>query len=206
MKQTPFWGVLLATLALGYAGQALHASSASRSDMRPAAADQPNGLVNAGEPSQWAKFVVCGNTVAAENRTNVKNSGEQGVVMKTKSSHQQEAEAVLKALHAAINSHDVKSVVACFAQDVRSEQPRHPERSFIGRASVEKNWAANFAQLPDFHAEVIRVISDENVVWTEWRWSGTQANGHSVDLRGVTLFGVEEGLIQWARLYMDPVG
>ena len=39
----------------------------------------------------------------------------------------------------------------------------------------------------------------------EWRWTGTQQDGNPFEWRGVTLFGIREGQIAWARLYMEPV-
>lgn len=42
-------------------------------------------------------------------------------------------------------------------------------------------------------------------MWTEWRWTGTRANEAPLDIRGVTLFGVEDGRIVSGRLYMEEV-
>ena len=37
-------------------------------------------------------------------------------------------------------------------------------------------------------------------MWTEWRWSVT-----NLQMAGVTIMGIKEDLISWARLYMEPV-
>lgn len=42
-------------------------------------------------------------------------------------------------------------------------------------------------------------------MWAEWRWSGTRADAPPLDMRGVTLFGVEDGRIAWGRLYLEEV-
>ncbi len=36
-------------------------------------------------------------------------------------------------------------------------------------------------------------------------WTGTRANEAPLDIRGVTLFGIEAGLIVSGRLYMEEV-
>src|SRR5262249_38904470 len=112
---------------------------------------------------------------------------------------------VLERLHLAMNEHDLAGFLACFGPGYRSEQPTHPNRGFSGRGQVEKNWAALFAGIPDFHADLLAASGDADTVWAEWRWSGTRAGEPPLDMRGVTLFGVEGGLIAWGRLYMEEV-
>ena len=112
---------------------------------------------------------------------------------------------VLERLHQALNHHDLAGFVACFAPEYRSEQPAHPNRGFGGREQVEKNWAALFSGMPNFHAELVATAFDGDTVWAEWRWSGTRAGEPPLDMRGVSLFGVEGGLIGWGRLYMEEV-
>src|SRR5689334_19125293 len=115
------------------------------------------------------------------------------------------SEEVLERLHHAMNQHDLAAFLDCIRTDYRSEQPAHPNRGFGGREQVEKNWAALFAGIPDFHAELVATVADCDTVWAEWRWSGTRADEPPLDMRGVTLFGVQDGRIAWARLYMEEV-
>lgn len=115
------------------------------------------------------------------------------------------SKAVIERLHHAMNEHDLAAFLACLAPDYRSEQPAHPNRGFGGREQVEKNWAAIFASIPDFHAELLAASAESDAVWAEWRWSGTRGDRPPLDMRGVTLFGVEGGLITWGRLYMEEV-
>jgi limonene-1,2-epoxide hydrolase len=112
---------------------------------------------------------------------------------------------VLERLHHTMNQHDLAGFVACFGPDYRSEQPAHPTRGFGGREQVEKNWTALFAGIPDFHAELVAKTADGDTVWAEWRWFGTRAGEPPLEMRGVTVFGVEDGLIAWGRLYMEEV-
>jgi len=112
---------------------------------------------------------------------------------------------VLERLHRALNRHDLSEFVACFGPSYRSEQPAHPNRGFGGRDQVEKNWAALFSGMPDFHAELVAAAADGDTLWAEWRWSGTRSGEPPLHMSGVTVFGIEDGLIAWGRLYMEEV-
>lgn len=52
---------------------------------------------------------------------------------------------VVKRLLAALNSHDVEAVVACLAEDLTTERPAHPARSFHGKDQVRRKPAARNA-------------------------------------------------------------
>ena len=108
-------------------------------------------------------------------------------------------------LRAATNAHDIDAFVACFAEDYDSVQPAHPDRAFRGRDQVRANWSAIFTSVPDFAASVIRADTVGDIVWSEWRWEGTGADGGRLDMAGVIIFGIREELIAWARLYIEPV-
>jgi ketosteroid isomerase-like protein len=112
---------------------------------------------------------------------------------------------VLARLTEAMNRRDLGAFVACFDPDYESEQPAHPDRRFRGRAQVERNWAAMFAGLPDFHADVVRSSVEDDHVWVEWRWTGTRADGTRLDACGACVFGVKAGRLRWGRLYMEDV-
>lgn len=108
-------------------------------------------------------------------------------------------------LNDAINDHDIEAFVANFADDYLSEQPVHPSRTFRGRDQVRKNWTMNFTDMPDFSSRILHHETDENHIWVEWEWKGTRKNHSKLHMCGVVVFGVEDSLIQWARLYMEPV-
>jgi ketosteroid isomerase-like protein len=113
--------------------------------------------------------------------------------------------AVMERLAAAMNAHDIEAHVACFAEDYRSEQPVHPDRGFGGRDQVRANWSAIFAGIPDFEAELIRTAAEGDTVWSEWRWRGNRDAGSPLDMAGVIICGVRDGLIAWGRLYVEDV-
>ena len=111
----------------------------------------------------------------------------------------------MERLAAAMNAHDIEAHVACFAEDYRSEQPVHPDRGFGGRDQVRANWSAIFAGIPDFEAELVRTAAEGDTVWSEWRWRGTRDTGSPLDMAGVIVCGVRDGLIAWGRLYVEDV-
>ena len=108
--------------------------------------------------------------------------------------------SVAERMAAALNAHDIDAFVDCFADDYDSAQPAHPDRAFRGREQVRTNWSAVFAGVPDFRAELVRAATVGDVEWSEWRWRGT-----GLDMAGVTVFGIREGRVAWARLYMEPI-
>ena len=107
---------------------------------------------------------------------------------------------VLERLRHALNRRDLDAMLECFDPDYRSEQPAHPNRGFGGKEQVRKNWSGMFESFPDFQADLLRHSSDGDVVWSEWHWRAT-----GLSMAGVTIMGVEEDRIVWARLYMEPV-
>jgi ketosteroid isomerase-like protein len=112
---------------------------------------------------------------------------------------------VLARLEQAMNGHDLELLAACFDEQVVSEQPAHPSRSFRGRAQIEKNWSQLFTALPDFAATLVRSAVDGSVVWAEWDWRAHRLDGGKAEMRGVTVLGVEGDRIGWVRFYVEPV-
>ena len=112
---------------------------------------------------------------------------------------------VVERLNAAWNAHDLEAFLACFHEDYASEQPAHPDRAFQGREQVRTNWSAFFEGVPDFRSELVGAAVDGEIVWSEWRWRGTQSDGALLDMAGVMVCGVHGGRMAWARLYMEPV-
>jgi ketosteroid isomerase-like protein len=116
-----------------------------------------------------------------------------------------QALSTLEQMHRALNAHDIDAFVELFSPDYRSEQPAHPDRQFGGREQVRENWGGTFQEVPDFQADLLRSAVSGDAVWSEWDWYGTRKDGSRLEMRGVVLLGVQDGLIAWARLYMEFV-
>ena len=112
---------------------------------------------------------------------------------------------VAERLRAAMNARDIEAFVGCFAEGYDSKQPAHPDRAFAGREQVRANWSAIFDGVPDFTAELVAAAVHDDTEWSEWHWRGTQADGTKLDMAGVIVAGVRDGLLEWARLYVEPV-
>jgi ketosteroid isomerase-like protein len=112
---------------------------------------------------------------------------------------------VVERLNEAMNARDIDAFVACFHEDYESEQPAHPDRAFVGREHVHRNWSAIFEGVPDFGSELVAAASTDDGEWSEWRWRGTHADGTALDMAGVIVFGVRDDRFSWARLYVEPV-
>jgi ketosteroid isomerase-like protein len=105
----------------------------------------------------------------------------------------------------ATNRHDLDGLVACFAEEYENQTPVHPARGFRGRGQVRRNWEEIFAFVPDIRAEVVASAIDGDTAWTEWDMRGTRRDGTPLHMRGVVIFGVGDGLAEWARFYLEPV-
>jgi ketosteroid isomerase-like protein len=114
-------------------------------------------------------------------------------------------QALVERLVRATNDHDIDALVACFAKDYVNETPTHPERGFVGNDQVRSNWEQIFTFVPDVRAEVVRLAVDRDTAWTEWEMTGTRRDGTAHRMRGVILFGVRDGVAQWARFYLEPL-
>jgi ketosteroid isomerase-like protein len=112
---------------------------------------------------------------------------------------------VLAGLIDAVNRHDLDALTACFAPDYASDFPAHPDRAFRGHTQMRKNWTQIFGGVPDIAATLLRSAAEGDTAWAEWDWRGTRVDGAPFAMRGVTVVGVAEDRITWARMYMEPV-
>lgn len=104
-----------------------------------------------------------------------------------------------------MNEHDLEAFVSLFADDYDSQAPAHPDRAFRGREQVRTNWTSIFSSVPDFRADLIGTAVSAESVWSEWRWDGTHADGTHLQMAGVIVMGIRDGLIAWGRLYIEPI-
>lgn len=108
-------------------------------------------------------------------------------------------------LVAAVNDHDLASVVGLFTADYVNQTPVHPARGFTGNHQVRRNWDSIFAAVPDLSAAVTAQAVDGATVWTEWTMNGTRRDGAEHHMRGVVIFTVVDGQATHARFYLEPL-
>jgi hypothetical protein len=112
----------------------------------------------------------------------------------------------ISSLAEAMQRHDPQGMAALMAPDYRSEQPMHPDRGFGGTAQVIENWTAMFGAAPDMVVELVGETCEGATSSAEWWWHGHRPDGSPFEMRGVIVSGLrEDGLIQWSRLYVEPV-
>ena len=112
---------------------------------------------------------------------------------------------LLERMRAALDAHDLDTFVEFFREDYIGERPRHPGSPMSSREDVRQNWAEVISDVPDLRVDVPAAIEDGGTIWSEWRAYGTARSGAMLELRGVIIFGIEEGLVAWSRMYMEPV-
>ena len=78
-------------------------------------------------------------------------------------------------------------------------------------------WPAWFAAFPEMDYEVTRTIAAENLVVTQWAFTGTHTQtlgapifdtpqlptGKTIRIRGVSIYDIQAGLIQKETMYID---
>jgi ketosteroid isomerase-like protein len=119
--------------------------------------------------------------------------------------HDDDPRAVIARIGAALNAQDVDALVECFADDYVLEAPAHPALGFSGAAQVRKNQKAALAAVPDLRVAVVRTAAEGATAWAEWEWCRTGRDGSPHLMRSVTINGIREGRVAWARLFMEPV-
>ena len=112
---------------------------------------------------------------------------------------------LLERMRAALDAHDLDAFVEFFRDDYVGERPRHPGAKISSREDVRTNWSEVISDVPDLSVEVPAAVEDGNTIWSEWRAYGTARSGAMLELRGVIIFGIQDDLVAWSRMYLEPV-
>ena len=112
---------------------------------------------------------------------------------------------LLERMRAALDAHDLDTFVGFFREDYVGERPRHPGSPMSSREDVRANWAMVIADVPDLRVDVPAAVEDGSTIWSEWRAYGAARSGAMLELRGVIIFGVQDGQVAWSRMYLEPV-
>jgi ketosteroid isomerase-like protein len=108
-------------------------------------------------------------------------------------------------MRAALDAHDLDTFVGFFREDYVGERPRHPGSPMSSRGDVRTNWSEVISDVPDLRVEVPAAVEHGNTIWSEWRAYGTARSGATLELRGVIIFGLQDDLVAWSRMYLEPV-
>ncbi len=120
--------------------------------------------------------------------------------------------AVTESVFAAYNAHDVEALLGLLADDITWSEP---EGTWSGKAEVAAAVQATFDGFPDSvwpQDEVVVLPSDDHSrVAVTWRWQGTHTGtynglpptGHHIDVHGVSIATMRDGLIVDMQFFFD---
>jgi steroid delta-isomerase-like uncharacterized protein len=120
------------------------------------------------------------------------------------------SEAHVRGAIEALGRHDLEAVGAHWAKDGILDLV--PVGVFRGREEIVAQFAGLIAAMPDLTLTVGRVVAGGPRVAAEWRLAGTlsgepfmgvEPSGRRVELRGLDLMEVEDGLIVRSIVYYD---
>ncbi|MFN2317547.1 MAG: nuclear transport factor 2 family protein [Gemmatimonadales bacterium] len=111
---------------------------------------------------------------------------------------------VLAAFAGAWNRHDVHALMSFMTDDCVFEASAGPDVSgtrYVGREAVRAGFAEVWATFPDAHWGNARhfVVGERGV--SEWTFTGTRADGTTVEVHGCDLFTFRDGKIALKNSY-----
>jgi steroid delta-isomerase-like uncharacterized protein len=95
---------------------------------------------------------------------------------------------------AALSDADVDGAVALVTEDFANEHTSALGSGLTGRAAYAERLPGFLAQFGDLHYEVVDSIAEGDRVAVRYRMTAT-VDGHDIDLPGVMLFDVRDGLV-----------
>lgn len=112
--------------------------------------------------------------------------------------------ALLDRLFEAFNRHDVEGVCACFTADVVFDAAVGAEvhgTRFSGRDAVGAAFARTFADLKDVCWDDVRHYPGADYATTTWTMRGTRPDGLRLEVEGIDLFTLRDGLVAVKRAF-----
>jgi len=123
------------------------------------------------------------------------------------------AEAVTRRYFEAIGAHDVQGAAAMWAPDGREDV--RGQGLFIGPEGVREFIGSIIEAIPDLKVEILSTTTEDDRCALHWRFSGTFAGpgsfngiaptGHRMELEGVDVLTVRDGLIQSNEAFTDTM-
>ena len=124
-----------------------------------------------------------------------------------------EAEAVARRYFETIGAHDVDGAAAMWAPDGREDV--RGQGLFIGPEGLREFIGELIAAIPDLRVEIVSTTTEEDRCALQWRFSGTFAGpgsfngiaptGHRMEIEGVDVLSVRDGLIQSNDAFTDTM-
>ena len=117
---------------------------------------------------------------------------------------------VAREVFAAVSRKDPDGIVAFGAPDYVDDFVALGE--IRGRNAVREFFRETYAAFPDFAMTVDRVVADDRSAVVQWHLSGTfsggpfqgiRPTGRRVELRGVDVMEIADGLVQYNTIYYD---
>jgi len=124
-----------------------------------------------------------------------------------------EAEAVTRRYFEAIGAHDVQGAAAMWAHDGREDV--RGQGLFIGPEGLREFISSLIEAIPDMSVEIVSTTTEGERCALHWRFSGTFAGpgwfngiaptGHRMELEGVDVLSVRDGLIRSNDAFTDTM-
>ena len=106
--------------------------------------------------------------------------------------------AILKAILAAFNNHDLDGVMRFFSEDCVLEMPRGPDpwgTRYTGFAAVKEGLRSRFIGIPDVHYsdDTHCVCGDTGI--SRWTLRGTSIDGTRIEVNGCDFYTFDRGKV-----------
>jgi steroid delta-isomerase-like uncharacterized protein len=121
--------------------------------------------------------------------------------------------AYIQNLTDAWNSHDMEVVLPYYSEDYEGVDVSEPQLQ-RGHEAVKEMLLRYWRAFPDLQFTVENTVAEENRIAVSWRAEGTHKGpimnipptGHKVEVRGVSIIEVENGLIVRGQYVWDMAG
>jgi len=122
-----------------------------------------------------------------------------------------ENEKAVQKMFDAYNRHDIDAMMNDVDEDVTLISPDNVSSDKEG---AHRSWTNFLVAFPDGRLQIERMVSQENMVWIEFTWSGTNkkdyrgipATNKKVEVKGVEIFDFESGKIKLWKDYWNIYG
>lgn len=112
---------------------------------------------------------------------------------------------IIKQMQLAQKKHGQESLLTSFISGLQGDHPRYSNRVSRGVKHVCKSGSIRFQNIPDFHAEMPRLVVEGDTASTKYHYFSARHNGMQFDPYRTVIAAIELNQIKWSRYYMKPV-